>query len=133
MPETLAAIAWPVIRFHFPESDGPVKWTEGDVVEPRLYIFGVIPLGTQAIVPSLLVSDRDPWPKVLRDNGHSWLVDTWDHWIHVEPDAAGGTRYRDEVEVRAGMITPLIWIFARLFYAHRQRRWRKLAIQWRKE
>lgn len=133
MPETLAAISSPVIRFQFPEGDKPMKWADGEVVEPKLYMFGVIPLGKQSIVPSIHLSEREPWPKVLRDNGHSWLIETWDHWIHVKPDAEGGTRYRDEVEVRAGMITPLIWMFARLFYAHRQRRWRKLASQWGSE
>jgi hypothetical protein len=33
---------------------------------------------------------------------------------------------RDTVEVRAGVLTPFIWLFAQLFYRHRQRRWRAL-------
>ena len=38
----------------------------------------------------------------------------------------GRTRYTDSVEVRAGLLTPLVWAFATAFYRHRQRRWRRL-------
>jgi hypothetical protein len=31
------------------------------------------------------------------------------------------------VHIDAGMLTPLVAAFARLFYAHRQKRWRALA------
>jgi hypothetical protein len=41
--------------------------------------------------------------------------------------AVGGTLYRDQVTIQAGMFTPFIWLFAQLFYRHRQRRWRQLA------
>jgi len=33
----------------------------------------------------------------------------------------------DRVHIDAGMLTPLVAAFARLFYAHRQKRWRALA------
>ncbi|MBE7004664.1 MAG: hypothetical protein E7425_10385 [Ruminococcaceae bacterium] len=32
-------------------------------------------------------------------------------------------RYTDRVEIRAGWITPFIWLWANAFYAHRQRKW----------
>jgi len=31
------------------------------------------------------------------------------------------------VTIEAGILTPFVWLFARLFYAHRQRRWAALA------
>jgi len=31
------------------------------------------------------------------------------------------------VTIKAGVLTPFVWLFARLFYAHRQRRWATLA------
>ncbi len=37
--------------------------------------------------------------------------------------------YTDEIEIKAGMLTPAIWIFARLFYRHRQKRWKMLLKQ----
>jgi hypothetical protein len=36
------------------------------------------------------------------------------------------THYRDVVYVEAGWLTPAIWLYASLFYRHRQRRWRRL-------
>ena len=60
-----------------------------------------------------------------RDAGHSALIPVWDHLITIEPVAAG-VLYRDQVEVRARVLTPFIWLFAQVFYRHRQRRWRKL-------
>ena len=91
-----------------------------------MFLFGFIPLGWQAIVISL------PEPRgntrFVRDNGHSPLIRRWDHWITIEPSEDGKrTRYTDTVEVEAGLLTPVIAAFARVFYAHRQRRWRALA------
>jgi len=34
--------------------------------------------------------------------------------------------YTDEIEIQAGWLTPGIWLFAQLFYRHRQRRWKAL-------
>ncbi|MEM6585274.1 MAG: hypothetical protein AAF692_05925 [Pseudomonadota bacterium] len=42
----------------------------------------------------------------------------------AEPDT---TRYTDRVTIKAGALTSVIAAFARLFYAHRQERWRALA------
>ena len=55
------------------------------------------------------------------------MIRKWDHWITVAPNPDGSTDYRDEVEISAGVLTPFVWIFAQLFYRHRQRRWRGLA------
>lgn len=63
----------------------------------------------------------------LRDNGRSLLIQRWDHLITVEPDGSRRTRYTDRIEIEAGWLTPLVWAFAQVFYAHRQRRWRRLA------
>lgn len=101
----------------------PDVWQEGRYLV-RLRMFGVLPIGMQWIVISF--PDASPERYQLRDNGHGSLVSTWDHLITIEPLAADRCRYTDEVEVRAGLLTPFVWAFARLFYAHRQRRWRRL-------
>ncbi|WP_374137484.1 hypothetical protein [Sphingomonas sp.] len=62
----------------------------------------------------------------MRDNGSGDLIKRWDHWITIEPIAPDRCRYTDEVEVSAGIFTPFIWLFALVFYAHRQSRWRAL-------
>lgn len=125
-PQLLLHIAAPLVRFRFNGVAAPATWAEAESWPMSLSLFGFLPFGIQWIVPSVHTSDASPWPKRLRDNGHSALIKTWDHWITVEPDEAGGTLYRDEVEVRAGLLTPFIWLFAQAFYRHRQRRWRAL-------
>jgi hypothetical protein len=126
-PELLMHIAAPLVRFELLEPADATNFSASDRFLVRLTLFGFLPFGAQWIVPSVHVDDAAPWPKRLRDNGHSALIETWDHWITVEPDGEGGTRYRDEVEVKAGLLTPFIWAFAQIFYRHRQRRWRALA------
>ncbi len=127
-PELLRHIAWPLIRFAPASNEGwPVQFADDAPVPARLFVFGFIPLGVQWIVPSLHLSEGGEWPKRLRDNGYSRLIKRWDHWITIEPDGQGGTRYRDTVGVDAGLRTPFVWAFAQLFYRHRQRRWRALA------
>lgn len=127
-PELLRHIAAPLIRFA-PQrgSDWPEHFTENAPIAANLWLLGVIPLGRQWIVPSLHPPADGAWPQRLRDNGYSRLIRRWDHWITVEPDGDGGTLYRDSVEVDAGFLTPIVGMFAHLFYRHRQRRWRGLA------
>lgn len=101
----------------------PATWADGRyLVRPRM--FGVVPMGEQWIVIS--APEQGPIRYRLRDNGHGTLVSRWDHFITIEPITADRCRYTDEVEVRAGLLTPFVWAFAQLFYRHRQRRWRAL-------
>lgn len=99
----------------------PELWEEG-TYWVSLRLLGFIPLGRQAVVIS--------YPKTqvgfaLRDNGHSALIEKWDHRITIEPSGSG-TLYRDYVTVEAGLLTLFVWAFAQIFYRHRQRRWRQL-------
>lgn len=123
----LQHIAWPMLRFV------PVGETSLDAFQPggryqvKLRLFGFIPFGTQWIVTSLHEPETGEWPKRLRDNGYGAVISKCDHWIAIAPDADGGTRYNDDVEISAGIMTPFIWGFAQIFFWHRQWRWRGLA------
>jgi len=120
-PGLLMHIAKPLVTFVAIEPPQfPVRWTEG-TYRVSMRLFGIIPLGKQAIVISHPPGDIF----TLRDNGHSALIRTWDHVITVTPSGSG-TLYRDEVTIEAGLLTPFIWLFALFFYHHRQRRWRQL-------
>lgn len=99
----------------------PDTWSAG-THWVSLTLLRFIPLGRQAIVISMPPAARG---FALRDAGYSALIPVWDHLITIEP-SAGGVLYRDHVEVRAGVLTPIIWLFAQIFYRHRQRRWRQL-------
>jgi hypothetical protein len=96
----------------------PLHWV-------RLKLFGVLPIGRQAIVISYPQTENAQ-TFMLRDNGYSPLINKWDHLITAQ-EVNGGTLYRDSVTIKAGILTPFVWLFARLFYAHRQRRWATLA------
>jgi hypothetical protein len=60
---------------------------------------------------------------------HNKSVPVWNHIIKLEEQNGGRTWYTDIVEVRAGWKTIFIWLWANVFYRHRQRKWRKLLCQ----
>ncbi|MCE2843225.1 MAG: hypothetical protein ACK44O_05930 [Novosphingobium sp.] len=115
-------VARGMIRFVPAGAPFPERWTAGEY-RTWMWLFGIIPLGWQAI--GIELPPQEPGRHVVRDNGHGPLIRRWDHWIEITAEEEG-TRYVDRVHIEAGLLTPLIWAFARLFYAHRQRRWRKL-------
>ena len=121
----LEHVAAPLIRFVPGGKPFPETWKPGEY-RAWMFLFGVIPLGWQAVVISLPEPRGDV--RFVRDNGCGPLIRQWDHWIAIGPDPSGeGTRYIDQVTIDAGVFTPVIAAFARVFYAHRQRRWRALA------
>lgn len=94
----------------------------------RIALFGVIPLGHQTLNLSgedLSTGSGHPH-YLLRDHGKGSWMQRWDHRIQIEADGKG-CRYTDQLEVKAGLLTLPVWLFALCFYRHRQRRWRKLA------
>jgi len=118
-------VAAPLIRFAPRGRPFPLTWEPGEY-RASLSLFGVIPIGWQAVVISLPEPSGDV--RFVRDNGYGPLIRRWDHWIAIGPASGGeGTRYIDQVTIDAGPFTPIVAAFARLFYAHRQRRWRALA------
>lgn len=123
--QVLQHITAPILRFVPIDKDGfPEVWRVGEY-RAQMYLFGLVPMGWQAIAISF--PDSEGSTRFLRDNGYSPMIKRWDHWIMIAPTADGAaTQYTDRVTVDAGILTPLIAMFARAFYAHRQRRWRGL-------
>jgi hypothetical protein len=121
----LMHVAAPLIRFT-PKGERPFPaiWVPGEY-RAWMWLFGLVPIGWQAVVISHPEPDGDT--RFIRDNGYGPLIKRWDHWIAIRPDGRGMTHYTDTVHIEAGLLTPLIVAFARVFYAHRQRRWRALA------
>jgi hypothetical protein len=124
----LTFITAPLVRFVPVNPPAlPATWAEQRyLVEMRL--FGLIPFGTQWIVITKPVVDTTPGRQhyELRDNGYGELIATWDHRIIMRETEDRRTHYTDQVEIRAGLLTPFIWAYASLFYRYRQRRWRRL-------
>jgi ligand-binding SRPBCC domain-containing protein len=121
-PDTLIFVSAPLLKFKPRGEPLPEVWAEGDY-EVSLRFLGIVPLGRQTI--GVRFEPAEDGTRRLRDAGHGQLAKTWDHLITVAP-AGEGTRYTDEVTIDAGWLTGAVAFFAGLFYAHRQRRWRKL-------
>ena len=120
-PVLLCRIAWPILTFT--PVDPPVldqRWAFQPYVF-SLRLGGRVPLGEHTIHPRPPAGGDEVW----HDAGHSDLVTVWDHRIELR-DVHGMTRYTDVVEVRAGVLTPVAWLFAQVFYRHRQRRLNRL-------
>ena len=115
-PRLLEHVASPLVDFE--PIDPPVfpqYWSEG-TYWVRLRILGFIPFGKQAVRVSFPPVDQG---FAVLDNGYSALIKAWDHHITIRPSAAGCS-YEDQVRVSAGILTPIVWLFAVIFYRHRQ-------------
>ncbi len=127
-PALLRHVAAPLLTFKPIDPPAfPERWTQGDYLV-AMRAFAVIPIGRQT-VGIRLDQTREDAPQgafVVRDQGSGDLVKTWDHWVFIAPDGDGGTRYVDDVTVEAAWMTPFAGLFARIFYAWRQHRWRAL-------
>ena len=116
--DTLSYIARGLVSFG---GDGlPESFTEGSAVDVRLWFFGVLPAWRH----HLAIRSMDHQQRELLSNEQGGLVRVWNHLIRVEPLKAGRCHYTDDLEIKAGLFTPLVWLFAQLFYRYRQWRWR---------
>lgn len=122
----LRHITWPILIFRpLDPPQLPDQW-EARSYWVSLWVLGILPFGRHAIVISIPAQDEAQGFYQIRDAGHGKLVAKWDHWITLAAGPDQTTRYRDEVEVQAGLLTPFIWLFAQVFYRYRQWRWRGL-------
>jgi hypothetical protein len=119
--ETLQYVAAPYARFIPLDDDQPLEWKEGSVFSFRFYLFGMIPFGIHTV--HVLSFNEDDGVSTREQNAH---VPVWNHRIYLEAVSEKITRYTDEVEIEAGWKTPFVALWAKAFYAHRQRKWQKL-------
>ena len=103
----------------------PPEWIEGSTVQTRLLLLGLFP----AWKHSLTFQEINDSNRVLYTNEEGGFVTVWNHRIRVDPAEADSCIYSDELEIEAGAFTPLVWLFAHLFYRYRQLRWRLLLRQ----
>lgn len=124
-PRSLQYVAAPLLHFEplvAGELDG--EWSVGKTYVVRLSSFGFLPLGQHRI--KIVTIDRATNTIESQESGS--LARVWNHTIRFHPAGAGQLHYTDEIEIKAGLLTPCIWAFAHLFYRHRQRRWKKLIV-----
>ena len=114
--KTLRYIAFPYASFEPCGGNEKIVWEKGKVYEFHLKLFYVIPLG----VHKIKVIDFSQ--NSIYTNEGNKFVPVWNHHIYLKPLNNGHTEYTDEVEINAGRKTIFVYLWARLFYAHRQRK-----------
>ena len=116
---TLQAVAAPYATFE-PVQDAATAWAVGGTSAYRFRLFGCIPFGTHTI--RILRFN----PEKISSREGNRHVPVWNHDILLVPADENHTEYTDRVEIRAGWKTIFIWLWAKAFYAHRQRKWIRL-------
>lgn len=101
----------------------PVVWHAGEIVHCRMKLFGFLPMGTR----TLYFERIDPLTRQIQTRETDRLVRHWDHLISFTYAPDGRCLYRDQIEVHAGLLTPLVWLFAQCLYRHRHKRWQRVA------
>lgn len=134
--KTTADRAWPAVRktetFVYVtrgllgfagEQNLPEEWREGEVIRARLRFFNFLP----AWEHELRVIRVDDRRRELHTNEGGGFISRWNHVIRIEAGEEDCCRYTDKIEIKAGLLTPAVWLYAHLFYRYRQMRWRGLA------
>ncbi|MBO4358916.1 MAG: hypothetical protein J5796_03855 [Erysipelotrichaceae bacterium] len=99
-----------------PTEPNDLVWTVGSTTSYRFRLFGIIPFGTHVI--HIERFDMDTVMSKER-NEH---VPVWNHTIYLK-EQGNQTEYTDKVDIDAGWKTPFIYLWAKAFYAHRQKKW----------
>ena len=87
-------------------SEFPRDWIEGSRERSNLQFFGFLPAWNHEIKFNKIDDDN----YILYTNETGGLVTTWNHSIKVEKLSEFTCTYTDEVEIEAGLFTPLMWI-----------------------
>jgi hypothetical protein len=119
-PALLSYVLWPWVSMT-PDAPLPDSIGAGDELHARLRFLGVLPGWTHTLRIERLGA------REIASREHGGPVKTWNHTLTFDPIAEHACRYTDHVEVRAGLLTPLVGLFAALVYRYRQARWRTLA------
>lgn len=120
---SLMYVASPILKFRPQKGYSlPDKWIIGTEYKLRISSFGIIPLGNHFI----RLVELNQETKRIVSNEHGMLTRVWNHTITFNEIDDQTIRYTDEIEIEAGIMTLFIWLFAHIFYRHRQRKWKAL-------
>ena len=121
-PHAFVHVARGLVRFPAAERvDGP--WRVGTEITGWTFLFGFLPFS----VHTLRVESIDEKTMTLVSDEEGGLLRMWRHELITTPIDEHSCHYEDRIEIDAGILTPLVVAYAKLFYRGRQRRWRKLA------
>jgi len=96
----------------------PEKWIETKIDSFNLKIQGFIPIGNHFIHWEKI--DKENFIIQTREKGG--FVSIWDNKIQITPTSDSTCIYRDELVLRAGILTRLTTIWAKDFYKYRHKK-----------
>jgi hypothetical protein len=119
---TLLYVTRGLMGFKSISSSLPNEWQQGKTEQLRIMLFGLIPAWRHQIS----FKDISDSKMVMLTHESGGVVKTWNHLISIKTADSSSCNYTDDVEIKAGLFTPLIWLYAHVFYRYRQFRWRYL-------
>ena len=122
--ETLIEICKPMATFKSNLNEKEMKWEIDKEYIFKLFIYGFIPFGNHKIILKKLDKEN----KIILSNEYNKIVKIWNHLIFMENVGENEVKYTDEVEIYAGIFTLFTAIWAKLFYKHRQKKWKRISI-----
>ena len=122
LPATTEHVVKPIL--HITPAPGqtlPERIESGTQLRLRISLFGLFPSWPHEIN---VVSVE---PRSIHTDEHGGSIRSWRHTLSFTPLDERSCRYEDRIELDAGPLTPLVWLYAHGFYRYRQARWRRLA------
>lgn len=119
--KTLQYIAHPYATFKSVDDTEELTWQEDSAFAFHFKLFALIPFGVHTI--KVIQFDIEKGIYTQEGNKH---VPVWNHKIILEKIDENTTKYTDIVEIQAGWKTLFVYLWANSFYAHRQRKWKRL-------
>jgi hypothetical protein len=119
--KTLQYIAHPYATFKSVDDTEELTWQEDSAFAFHFKLFALIPFGVHTI--KVIQFDIEKGIYTQEGNKH---VPVWNHKIILEKIDENTTKYTDIVEIQAGWKTLFVYLWANCFYAHRQRKWKRL-------
>lgn len=98
----------------------PEEWKAGETIQTRLHLFSFIPAWQHQIH---FVGIQN-YSLLTKEQGG--VISRWEHEITLDDISEHQTLYSDQVDIEAGVFTPIIFMFAHGFYRYRQYRWKRL-------
>ncbi len=120
--QTLQYISSPYATFTPINKSDDLVWKAGETFSFRFKLFGVIPFGIRTI--KVIGFNEETYQ--IYTNENNTYVPIWNHRILLKSLGDNGSQYTDEVEIYAGWKTPFVYLWAKSFYTHRQKKWLKL-------
>ncbi len=124
--DTFLFITRGAVRYRGADTWPQTLMAEGVKIETVVHLLGFLP-GSRH---SFRIVRVDELAREVATEESGGFIRGWNHSMRVEEAGDKDCVYHDRVELRAGFLTPIVWLIASVFYRYRQHRWRRLASRW---